>query len=173
MRRLLLVAATAIGLVASSPSPWAGAGPASSGGPPRLAVVYRHGVIQRASPYTFCWNYDSGGGTGYGLCADGTRGYPSAVSVHAPTRVAIRIRSTDRPRRWFMSAAPRVRHHSYWDEPIGSTKLPFRLVPHRVQGQITGWDAIVRLTEPDRDYYIDAGGYFPRGDAWYTLHLHT
>jgi hypothetical protein len=172
MKRAVLVLAACVGMIATSPAALASA-TTTRQGPPAISAVYRHDVVQRATPYSFCWTYTTAHG-GYGICADGTSTFPRAATLHAPARVTVRVRSAEQPKHWSVTAGSKIRHYAGFDRLVGGRALPFRLAPHRVRGTITAWDLVLRLTRPDRDYYIETGGSFGSGkDAFYRLHLHT
>ena len=173
MKRALLVLAACVGMIATSTVAPASASTAPRHGPPAIAAVYKHDVVQRTSPYSFCWTYTTAHG-GYGICADGTTTFPPAATVHAPARVIVRVRSAAEPKHWSVTASSKIRHYRGFDTLVGGHDLAFRLAPHRVRGAITAWDLVLRLPQRHRDYYIETGGSFVGGnDAFYRLHLQT
>ena len=142
--------------------------------PPRVSVIYRGEVVQRARPYTFCWSYGSPDGGATGTCADGFPRYPQAARVDAGSRLKVRIAYRPKPGDWFIRSHRMVVEHEGWHEPVGpSEEVGFRLKPHRVEGVVRAWDLVFKLNEPARHYYIDTGGELKQGDAFYALHLQT
>jgi hypothetical protein len=140
--------------------------------PPKVALRYRGEVVQRATPYTYCWSYSSGR-YGTAMCADGFPRYPEAAEVQNFARLVVRIPYPVKPTRWFLHAYRAVSSGTY-PTPVGDAeKIPFRLKPHRVRGNVTAWDMVFRVEEPLRDYYLDTGGVLHQGDAYYALHVRT
>ena len=140
--------------------------------PPRIAVLFHGDVLQRATPYTFCWSYSNGDGTGTGMCADGFPDWPRAASVPLGGRVTIRIHYPLKPERWRISAYRAVTRDGDFEEPVGDPeRIDYRLHRHRVDGQVRAWDLIFRVDEMPRDYYIDTYGDLRQGDAYYALHV--
>jgi hypothetical protein len=141
--------------------------------PPRIDVVLRGERIQSARPYTYCWSYSYGDG-GVGMCGDGFWQFPRAARVHSPARIRLRINYPVKPREWYIDAYRAVVRHQGWHEAIGPReRITYHWAPHRSHGRIVAWDAILKVTESMRHYYIDTGGYLAQGDAYYTLHLRT
>ena len=172
MRKLIvLVVALGILLVAAQ----AGAGSAvNRKSPPHLSLRYRGDVIQRDTPYTFCWSYSNGDGSGTGMCADGFPRYPRAAEVKAGSRLVLRIHYPAKPDRWHLNAYRAIVRHDHYDETVGEPeKIHFRLRAHRVDGAVKAWDVVFRVTEPLRHYYLDTRGYMRQGDAFYALHVRT
>jgi hypothetical protein len=173
IRRLLLLTLVA-SLVAPVATAIAGPG-VNHRRPPRVALRYQGEVVQRATPYTYCWSYTYPDNSGIGMCADGFPSYPEAASVSAPSRLVLRVPYPAKPRKWFINAYRAVNSSpSGWDSPVGPREeIPFRLKPHRVQGEVKAWDVLFRVAEPLRDYYIDTGGLLEQGDVYYALHVRT
>jgi len=142
--------------------------------PPRISLRYQGEVVQRARPFTFCWAYSNGDGTGTGMCADGFPRYPEPAEVQSPARLTLRIHYPAKPEEWFLHAYREVVRHEHRDEPVGNPEtIPFKLRAKRVRGKIRAWDVVFRVEEPLRDYYLDTGGQLRQGDAFYALHVQT
>jgi hypothetical protein len=108
------------------------------------------------------------------MCSDGFPDYPAAARVSAPARLVLRIHYPAKPRRWFVHAYRAVNSEDGWTSPVGPREsIPFRLKPHRVQGEVKAWDVVFRVTEPLRHYYLDTGGDLAQGDVFYGLHVRT
>ncbi|MDQ3981497.1 MAG: hypothetical protein M3271_02310 [Actinomycetota bacterium] len=149
--------------------------PASAGdGPPATNLRHRGRAIQKGALGSYCWSYPAGSdGTAATKCADGTWYFPRAAMA-APGGFRIRIRKRARPTEWGIWAYRRVRRGEGWVEPVGpATRIPHRLRRFEVDGRTVAWDAIFRLREDDRHYYISASGEWDQGDAHYTFHVRT
>ena len=171
--RKLIVIAVAVGTVLVAAQAGADPGP-NTKSPPRLTLRYRGDVVQRATPYTYCWSYSNGDGTGTGMCGDGFPHYPRAAQVEAPARLVLRIHYPVKPREWFIYAYRAIVRHENYDEEVGDPEeIPFKLRPYRVDGQVEAWDLVFRLTERLRHYYLSTGGDLAQGDAFYALHART
>lgn len=172
MRRLIVVATT-IGALLVAGQAGAGSG-VNRKSPPRLSLRYQGDVVQRATPYTYCWSYSSDDGTGTGMCADGFPRFPRAARVPEGSRLVLRIHYPAKPERWHLFASRAIVRHEHYDETVGNReRIPFKLRPHRVEGKITAWQLIFRVDEPLRHYYLETGGDLRQGDAFYTLHVRT
>jgi hypothetical protein len=172
MRRVI-VAGVALGVLFGAVH--AAAGPqADRRSPPRLSLRADGEVVQQARPFVYCWSYSNGDGTSTGMCADGFRRYPKAAQVESGARMVLRIHHPGKPDEWFLNAYRATVRHKYYDEPVGDPEeIPFKLRAHRRNGKVTAWDLVFRLDEPMRHYYLDTGGYFEQGDAFYALHAQT
>lgn len=171
MRKWLLVAI--VGALALSAN-LAGAtqGP-NRRNPPRVALVHKREVVQRARPWTYCWGYTTGK-WGISECADGMPRFPKAVVVDAPTKLTIRIPYPVKPRDWEIGAYRQIERHEGWDETIGpAEELDYKMRPYRVQGDIKGWNATFTVTEDLRHFYLETGGDLRQGDVIYSLHART
>ncbi|MGH2808653.1 MAG: hypothetical protein ACRDKT_15420 [Actinomycetota bacterium] len=176
MRRVrpLIIVTLLAGLALASSPATAGTEELNRRHPPRIALRYRGEVVQRAAPYTYCWAYEYPDGSGIGTCADGFPRYPKAVTVKSNARLAIRIRYPARPHRWFVHSYRAVASEGGYTSPIGDgERIPFRLRPHRLRGEITAWDVVFSVDEPLRHYYLDTGGDLAQGDVFYALHVRT
>jgi hypothetical protein len=163
-----------VGLVALSSVPASAGSSPNEARPPRIRLVYKGEVIQKAAPYTYCWSRSNPDGTGEGLCADGLTRYPDPVSISAPTKLVIRIPYRAKPTEWYLVAYRSIIRRQYRDEPVGpEEKIPFRLRPHRVNGVVRAWKVVFNLDEPLRHYYLETGGDLAQGDVHYTLHVRS
>jgi hypothetical protein len=172
MRRLLTT--LAILLLCASIAPAAQGHQANRRRPPTLFVVHKSDMIQRASPYTYCWSRTTRDGGGIGMCADGFPQYPEPAEVGSKNRVIVRIAYPVKPEEWFLEAHRLITESSSGDQAMGPGEpIDYKLKPHRERGQVVAWDLVFRLDEPLRHYYIDTGGDLAQGDAFYALHLET
>lgn len=140
--------------------------------PPR-AVLRHHGeTIQRGLLITYCWTYrEPDSDYGVGVCADGTYSWPDPAEVSAPTRLSMRFRKAQRPRRLSISAYPDVTRNG---TPRGEReRLDYRLRPVRSRGEVVAWDAHFSLRDAARHYYIGTFAVWREGDAFYTFHVKT
>ncbi|MGI8775587.1 MAG: hypothetical protein ACR2KQ_11395 [Actinomycetota bacterium] len=171
-RSIILSLILAMFAALSVPSTAADTGP-NRRQPPKLRVIYKGEIVQRATPYTYCWTYSEGDG-GVGMCADGFPRYPRGVAVEAPARIVIRIPYPAKPSDWFVEAHRTIVRHENWDEPVGPAQdIAFKLKPRWVDGKVRAWKVIFHLEEPQRHYYLNTGGFLAQGDALYALHVKT
>ena len=140
---------------------------------PPAAVLRLHGqTVQRGNLITYCWSYqEPDSNYGVAVCADGTYNWPDAAEVGAPARVSMRFRKAQRPRRLSLSAYSEINRYG---APRGQReRLAYRLRPVRSKGEIVAWDAVFRLRESGRHYYIEAFSVWREGDAFYNFHVTT
>ena len=141
--------------------------------PPRVRLMHQGEVVQRASAWSYCWSYSTDE-WGVGQCADGFPSYPAAAAIEGPDRVVLRIPYSAKPKRLGIIAYRKIRREGGWDEPIGrGERLEHTLKPHRVQGHVSAWDAIFRLDNDGRHYYLDVNTRLYQGDPSYALHAPT
>jgi hypothetical protein len=141
--------------------------------PPKLHLIYEREVVQRVGSWSYCWSYTDGR-WGVGTCADGMPAYPDAAEVEAGDRVAIRIPYSAKPRRLSIFAYRKIKEENGWERTVGPReRITYRLKAQRDRGHITAWDAIFRLDEADRHFYLDVDARLAQGGAAYALHART
>ncbi len=140
--------------------------------PPR-AVLRVHGDnVQRGRLIGYCWSYREPG-SDYGVteCADGTYSWPDAAKLHARTKASIRFFKAEAPKRVRLSAYEDIGRD---DRPKGEgERLAYRLRPVESQGEVVAWDAVFRLREWGRHYYMAVSSRWKEGDAFYNFHAKT
>ena len=157
---------TTIGLLASPT-----AALADERRPPRGVLRDDGSAAQTGTIWSYCWSYSPGGDTGWTGCADGWYSWPNAARVDAGERLALRWRTTDRPRRIALATYEDVRGD---DRPKGTREhLDYRLKAVRSRGEVVAWEALFELDEAGRHYYIDAYVVWNQGDVSYTFHART
>ena len=156
MWRLTLAVVTAASTILGT------AGAASAGAP--TARLRQGGqVLDRETPYTYCWSAH-----GVGECGDGFPRYGRAKEVVVDRPVRIRFGYRRKPERLRITAYPRLDEHG--NTAGRPRRLDRRLRPVYRDGEIRAWDAVFRVHR-ERHYYLDVGGFWDRGDAFYAFHL--
>lgn len=141
--------------------------------PPKVQLVYRNKIVQRVASWSYCWSYTDGE-WGVGQCADGLPAYPKAAVIEGPSRVVLRIPYSAEPKRLNIHAYRKIRRNHGYEQTVGrSERIEFDLKPHRERGHVTAWDAIFRLDEADRHYYLNVDVRLRQGDPSYALHART
>ncbi len=164
----LLTLLLALGMLIST----AGPSLASDKRPPRAVLRVQGDKVQRGRLIGYCWSYREPG-SDYGVteCADGTYRWPSAPTFEARTRASIRFSKAQAPKRVRLSA---YEDTGRYDRPKGEPeRLAHRLRPVRSDGEVVAWDAVFRLREPDRHYYVAVESRWGQGSAFYNFHVKT
>ena len=141
--------------------------------PPKLRAIYKGEVVQRVSPWSYCWSWST---EEYSVaeCSDGFQSYPEPAAIESPDRVILRIPYSAEPRRLRVTAYRKVKTEHGWDRPVGEgERLEYELKAHRVKGHVSAWDAVLTLDENDRHYYLDVYARLHQGDPSYAMHLQT
>ena len=103
--------------------------------------------------------------------------FPNGVRVPEDSELRIRIRKSQHPKEFELTAYRRVDRDEY---PIGDGReLPVTLERVMRNGETVAWDAVFQVKVPDRHYYLYAFGVWRdvRGngdqDASWTYHVRT
>jgi hypothetical protein len=141
--------------------------------PPRLRLMHHGDVLQRVSAWSYCWSYTTER-WGVGECTDGSPRYPEAAVIEGSPRVVLRIPYSEEPSRLSITAYRKIREEHGYEQTVGEgEKIGYRLKPHRERGHVSAWDAIFRLDQPNRDYYLNVYARLHQGDPAYALHART
>ena len=171
MRKLIMVAL--IGALLGPVAPARADHDSQTRNPPRVRLIHDGEVAQRAFSWSYCWSYST---DDYGVvqCGDGFPEYPDADLIDGSPRVTLRIPYSAEPKRLRIAAYRKIKEKDGWEQTVGEgERLEYSLKPHREKGHIEAWDAVFKLDEADRHYYLDVYTRLQQGDPAYALHVRT
>ena len=145
---------------------------------PKQILMKGATVLQDGNFYYGTWNsYEAGEWNE--VHADGFGGFPRADTVRAGSRLHIKTNKPERPASFRIRAYKQVGQFS---TPIGTGRLlntTFRRIER--DDKKVGWNVFFRVNEPNRHYYLEAGGRWERvpgthisyGNSHENFHIKT
>ena len=159
MKRTLLIGSIVMLLV----------GPAAVAGAPkeapRVRVIYRDDMIQRARLAAWCWPGENGG---MGCSEKDPLPWPDADTIEAGSRSRVRIDWRREPRRIHVDSHRSVRKNGRPRDR--GTDLRFRKEPVKRDGRIVAWDIVFRV-RTERHHYVQVLAHFRKGTLVWDVHL--
>ena len=136
--------------------------------PPAARLRNNGGIEQRGLVQGYCWPAHDGG---MGCYVVEEREWKGAFSIGADQRMRIRFRKRAELKRVTIDAYRRVDDDGM---PRGERdELDPRIRPYKVEGRIVAWDAIFKLPQPDRHYFLSVFAYWRKGHIVYHFHAKT
>ena len=137
-------------------------------GDPARAILKQDGrTLQKGKQGSYCWPT----GPGEFTCADAVPSYPRVDRVAEGSKLRVRISESQKPRDLDLTAYRRVNAN---DVPVGDGQnLRYDWERVRRNGKTVAWEAVFRVGQPNRHYYLSAFGRWKKADASWDFHVKT